>query len=102
MKRAILNLSVKPGKVLIDGTHKPDLNIDTQTIIGGDSLIDEISAASIVAKVYRDNLMIEFDKQYPKYGFLSHKGYGTKAHKAAILKYGPTSIHRMTFKGVVS
>ena len=77
MKRAILNLSVEPGKVLIDGTHKPDLNVDTQTIIGGDSLIDEISAASIVAKVYRDNLMIEFDKQYPKYGFLSHKGYGT-------------------------
>ena len=73
MKRAILNLSVEPGKVLIDGTHKPDLNVDTQTIIGGDSLIDEISAASIVAKVYRDNLMIEFDKQYPKYGFLSHK-----------------------------
>ena len=102
MKRAILNLSVEPGKVLIDGTHKPDLNVDTQTIIGGDSLIDEISAASIVAKVYRDNLMIEFDKQYPKYGFLSHKGYGTKAHKEAILKYGPTSIHRMTFKGVVS
>ena len=102
MKRAILNLSVEPGKVLIDGTHKPDLNVDAQTIIGGDSLIDEISAASIVAKVYRDNLMIEFDKQYPKYGFLSHKGYGTKAHKEAILKYGPTSIHRLTFKGVVS
>jgi len=102
MKRAILNLSVEPEKVLIDGTHKPDLNIDTQTIIGGDSLIDEISAASIIAKVYRDNLMIEFDKQYPKYGFSSHKGYGTKDHKGAILKYGPTPIHRITFKGVVS
>ena len=69
MKRAILNLSVEPEKVLIDGTHKPDLNIDTETVIGGDSLIDEISAASIVAKVYRDNLMIEIDKKYPKYGF---------------------------------
>ena len=102
MKRAILNLSVKPEKVLIDGTHKPDLNIDTQTVIGGDSLIDEISAASIVAKVYRDNLMIEIDKKYPKYGFSSHKGYGTKSHKDAILKYGPTPIHRVTFKGVVS
>jgi ribonuclease HII len=102
MKRAILNLSVEPEKVLIDGTHKPDLNIDTQTVIGGDSLIDEISAASIVAKVYRDNLMIEIDKKYPKYGFSSHKGYGTKSHKDAILKYGLTPIHRVTFKGVVS
>ena len=69
MKRAILNLSVEPEKVLIDGTHKPDLNIDTQTVIGGDSLIDEISAASIIAKVYRDNLMIKIDKKFPKYGF---------------------------------
>ena len=102
MKRAILNLSVEPEKVLIDGTHKPDLNIDTQTVIGGDSLIDEISAASIIAKVYRDNLMIEIDKKYPKYGFSSHKGYGTKSHKEAVLKYGPTPIHRVTFKGVVS
>ena len=102
MKRAILNLSVKPEKVLIDGVHKPDLDLDTQTIIGGDSLVDEISAASIIAKVYRDNLMIEIDKKYPEYGFSKHKGYGTKEHKQAILNYGSTPIHRVTFKGVLN
>ena len=102
MKRAILNLSVKPEKVLIDGVHKPDLDLDTQTIIGGDSLVEEISAASIIAKVYRDNLMIEIDKKYPEYGFSQHKGYGTKVHKEAILNHGPTPIHRLTFKGVLN
>tara|TARA_X000000368_G_C23012592_1_gene704215 strand:- start:356 stop:901 length:546 start_codon:yes stop_codon:yes gene_type:complete len=102
MKRAILNLSVEPGKILIDGIHKPDLNTDTQTIISGDSYIDEISAASIIAKVYRDNLMMQFDKEYPNFYFSSHMGYGTKMHKAAIKKYGITPIHRKSFKGVVS
>jgi ribonuclease HII len=102
MKRAILNLSVKPGKILIDGIHKPDLNTDTQTIISGDSYIDQISAASIIAKVYRDNLMMQFDKEYPNFYFSSHMGYGTKIHKAAIKKYGITPIHRKTFKGVAS
>ena len=102
MKRAILNLSVEPGKILIDGIHKPDLNTDTQTIISGDSYIDEISAASIIAKVYRDNLMMQFDKKYPNFYFSSHMGYGTKVHKAAIKKYGITPIHRKTFNGVVS
>jgi len=82
MKRAILNLSVEPGKILVDGTHKPDLDI--------------------VAKVYRDNLMMQFDKKYPDYYFSSHKGYGTKIHKAAIKKHGITPIHRKTFKGVVA
>ena len=67
MKRAILNLSVKPGKILVDGVHKPDLDIDTQTIIKGDSYIDEISAASIIAKVYRDNLMIELAQEFSDY-----------------------------------
>lgn len=102
MKRAILNLSVKPGKILIDGIHKPDLNTDTQTIISGDSYIDEISAASIIAKVYRDNLMMQFDKEYPNFFFSSHMGYGTKMHKAALKKYGITPIHRKTFRGVVN
>jgi ribonuclease HII len=102
MKRAILNLTVEPGKILVDGMHKPDLDIDTQTIVGGDSVVDEISAASIIAKVYRDNLMMQFDKKYPDYYFSSHKGYGTKIHKAAIKKHGITPIHRKTFKGVVA
>jgi ribonuclease HII len=102
MKRAILKLSVEPGKILIDGIHKPDLNTDTQTIISGDSYIDEISAASIIAKVYRDNLMMQFDKEYPNFFFSSHMGYGTKMHKAALKKYGITPIHRKTFRGVVN
>ena len=102
MKRAILNLSVKPVKILVDGVHKPDLDIDTQAIIKGDSYIDEISAASIIAKVYRDNLMMQFDKKYPNFYFSSHKGYGTKLHKAAINKYGITPVHRKTFKGVIN
>jgi ribonuclease HII len=102
MKRSILNLSVKPVKILVDGVHKPDLDIDTQTIIKGDSYIDEISAASIIAKVYRDNLMMQFDKKYPNFYFSSHKGYGTKLHKAAINKYGITPVHRKTFKGVIN
>ena len=102
MKRAILNLSVKPVKILVDGVHKPDLDIDTQAIIKGDSYINEISAASIIAKVYRDNLMMQFDKKYPNFYLSSHKGYGTKLHKAAINKYGITPVHRKTFKGVIN
>ena len=102
MKRAILNLSVIPGMILVDGTHKPDIQIDAKTIIGGDSIVDEISAASIIAKVYRDNLMIKFDNDYPNFYFAKHKGYGTKLHLEAIKKHGITSIHRKTFKGVLS
>ena len=100
MKRAILNLSVKPDLVLVDGIHKPDLDIKMESIIGGDALIKEISAASIIAKVYRDNLMIEYDKSYPLYGFKNHKGYGTKEHLDLIKINGASSIHRKSFKGV--
>ena len=100
MKRAILNLSVKPDLVLVDGIHKPDLDIKMESIIGGDALIKEISAASIIAKVYRDNIMIEYDKSYPLYGFKNHKGYGTKQHLDLIKINGASSIHRKSFKGV--
>ena len=100
MKRAILNLTVKPDKVLVDGTHKPNIELPVQTIIDGDSLIAEISAASIIAKVYRDNLMKEIDSNYPIYGFAKHKGYGTKYHLEAIKAHGYCAIHRKTFKGV--
>ncbi len=101
MKRAILNLPIIPDEVLVDGNKKPDTDLRTQTIIGGDSLIAEISAASIIAKVYRDNLMIEFNNKYPNYGFAQHKGYGTKAHLESIKSFGYCSIHRKTFKGVI-
>ena len=100
MKRAILNLSVKPDLVLVDGIHKPDLDIKMEAIIGGDALKKEISAASIIAKVYRDNLMVEYDKSFPNYGFGKHKGYGTKQHLNSIRVNGICSIHRKSFKGV--
>lgn len=100
MKRAILNLSVEPGKILVDGTHKPDLDIDTQTIIGGDSVVDEISAASIIAKVYRDNLMSSLSKKFSNYLWEKNSGYGTKEHLSAIKKYGISSHHRKSFAPV--
>ena len=102
MKRAILNLPIKPTLVLVDGIYKPDLDIPMKTIIGGDSLEDAISAASIIAKVYRDNLMIEYNKIYPDYSFEKNKGYGTKEHFFAIQKKGICKIHRKSFKGVLS
>jgi len=100
MKRAILNLSVKPGKILIDGVHKPDLDIDTQTIIKGDSYIDEISAASIIAKVYRDRFMIRLSKKFSNYAWDRNFGYGTKAHFEGLKKFGVTSHHRKGFKPI--
>ena len=101
MKRAILNLPIKPAMVLVDGIYKPDLNIPMKTIIGGDSTEAEISAASIIAKVYRDNLMISYDKKYPAYCFNQNKGYGTQKHLDALKKVGYSKIHRRTFKGVL-
>ena len=101
MKRAILNLPIKPTKILVDGIHKPDLDIEMEVIIGGDSLIKQISAASIIAKVYRDNLMYKFDKKFSVYGFKNNKGYGTKQHYSALEINGHSIIHRRTFKGVL-
>ena len=101
MKRAILNLPIKPTKILVDGIHKPDLDIEMEVIIGGDSLIKQISAASIIAKVYRDNLMYKFDKKFSVYGFKNNKGYGTKQHYSALEINGHSTIHRRTFKGVL-
>jgi len=100
MKRAVLNLSVKPSKILVDGIHKPDINFEMEAIIKGDSIIDEISAASIIAKVERDKYMTKIDKKFPNYGFKDHKGYGTKYHYEKINLLGITKIHRKTFKGV--
>ena len=102
MKRAILNLPIRPSLVLVDGTYKLDLDIPMETIIGGDSCEDTISAASIIAKVYRDKLMIEYDMKFPKYNFISNKGYGTKDHLNALKAYGHSNIHRKTFKGVLN
>lgn len=99
MRRAIEKLSTMPQKALIDGNKIPQLlAIPAEAIIGGDALIAEISAASILAKVTRDHQLVELDKLYPNYNFARHKGYGTKEHLAAINKYGAIpGIHRMTF-----
>ncbi|OGV33658.1 MAG: ribonuclease HII [Legionellales bacterium RIFCSPHIGHO2_12_FULL_35_11] len=97
MKRAILNLPIKPDKVLIDGKFIPDIDIPCEAIIKGDLTINSISAASILAKVMRDNEMSLMEKMYPGYGFAKHKGYPTKEHRIALDKLGPTAIHRMSY-----
>ena len=102
MKKAILKLPIKPTLVLVDGIHKPDLDIPMRAIIGGDSIEEAISAASIIAKVYRDNLMMKYEIQYPKFNFKKNKGYGTKEHFEAIKKNGCCEIHRKSFKGVIN
>lgn len=99
MKRAINALNITPDKALIDGNKTPPrLTVAAEAIVGGDALIAEISAASILAKVTRDRQLIELDRFYPQYGFAKHKGYGTKLHLEAIAKYGVINgIHRTSF-----
>ena len=97
MERAIGQLSVRPELALIDGNREKDFGIPVQTVVKGDSLSASIAAASVLAKVTRDDMMLELAKDYPEYGFEIHKGYGTKAHYAALTAHGPSPIHRMTF-----
>ncbi len=97
MERAIAQLSVKPDLALIDGNREKDFGIPVQTVVKGDSLSASIAAASILAKVTRDDIMLQMAQQYPEYQFDVHKGYGTKAHYAALAQHGPCAIHRMTF-----
>ena len=97
MEQAIAQLSVKPDLALIDGNRERDFGVPVQTVVHGDSLSASIAAASILAKVARDDLMLQMAQEYPQYGFEIHKGYGTKAHYAALEAYGPCPIHRMTF-----
>ncbi|MAB62305.1 MAG: ribonuclease HII [Pseudoalteromonas sp.] len=101
MSRAVEGLSVKPEFVFIDGNRVPSqLTVPAQAVVKGDSLVEEISAASILAKVARDEEMIELDERYPDYGFAGHKGYPTKAHFAALEQYGAIAEHRKSFKPV--
>jgi len=100
MQRAIDNLSIEPELVLVDGKFCPKIPFPCEAIIKGDSKVEAISAASILAKVSRDNEMILLDDQYPGYGFAKHKGYPTKFHIDALQKLGVTSIHRKSFKPV--
>lgn len=97
MERAIAQLDLKPELALIDGNRAKDFGLPVQTVIKGDSLSASIAAASILAKVTRDDLMLEAAKEYPQYAFEVHKGYGTKAHYEALSTHGPSPIHRMTF-----
>lgn len=97
MERAVSQLSIKPEILLIDGNRQKDFGIPVETVIKGDSLSASIAAASILAKVTRDDLMLEMAEKYPQYGFDIHKGYGTKAHYTALAEHGPCPAHRISF-----
>ena len=101
MQQAVLRLSTKPSTVFIDGNQSPKLvGYHVETIIKGDDKVRAISAASVLAKVTRDQLMIDYDQRYPGYGFAQHKGYGTQRHMAALQRLGPSPIHRCSFAPV--
>lgn len=100
MQRAVENLKISPHLVLVDGNRVPNLEIPAQAIVKGDSLVAEISAASILAKVARDQEMKELDQQYPQYAFAQHKGYPTKLHLEKLAEFGPLPQHRRSFAPV--
>ncbi len=97
MRRAMEQLAVRPSIALIDGNREKDFGLPVRTIVKGDSLSANIAAASILAKVTRDDFMMQQAELYPQYGFEVHKGYGTRAHYDALRQYGPCPIHRKTF-----
>ena len=97
MRGAVEQLSVRPDLCLVDGNRDPGLGLPTKTVVRGDAACASIAAASILAKVTRDRLMVQLDAQYSGYGFVAHKGYGTKAHYAAIAALGLCPIHRRSF-----
>ena len=102
MQRAVEALSIQPNKVWVDGLYIPKISIPCEAVVKGDSLIYAISAASILAKVYRDSEMTDLDRRYPGYGLAAHKGYATKEHQMALTKLGPSAIHRKSFRMVYS
>ena len=105
MHRSIAGLNIMPSKVLVDGNRLPDLRfngtlISGEAIVGGDDHVAAISAASIIAKTCRDDMMLELDKRYPQYEFARHKGYGTEIHRARLQEFGPCPEHRQSFAPV--
>ena len=103
MSRAVHRLAVRPTHVQVDGDHAPRLEdpaCSLETVIRGDATVPAISAASILAKVHRDGLMVALDERYPGYGFAAHKGYGTAAHLTALRRLGPSPEHRVSFAPV--
>ena len=101
MEIAVKKLNPKPDFLLIDGNIRTSLLIPQQAVIGGDSICNSIAAASIIAKVARDLIMDDYHNIHPEYNFKKHKGYPTKEHFEALRKFGPCSIHRKTFRGVL-
>ena len=100
MQRAVEGLSITPDFVLVDGNRIPNLSMPAQAVVKGDALVQEISAAAILAKVTRDLEMVELDKQFPEYGFAKHKGYPTALHFEKLSQYGATPFHRKSFAPV--
>lgn len=100
MRRAVLELKVQPQQLLVDGLYCPQTGIPSRAIVKGDSKIAAISAASILAKTARDQLMLQLHQEYPHYGFAEHKGYPTVVHLAALRTHGVSAIHRKSFKPV--
>jgi ribonuclease HII len=100
MRRAVLGLRLKPKMVLVDGNRLPTLDMPAEAIVKGDALVPAISAASILAKVYRDRWCVQVDEQFPQYGFAGHKGYGTAVHMAALREHGACIHHRRSFAPV--
>ena len=100
MQRAVIGLRLKPSKVLVDGNQLPVLDVLAEAIVKGDSKVQAISAASILAKVHRDRLCLTMHAQYPEYSFHLHKGYGTAAHLAALQEFGASPWHRKSFSPV--
>jgi len=100
MQRAVNGLHIQPDEVLVDGNRLPDLSMSAQAIVKGDSKVQAISAASILAKVERDKLMVDYHQHYPDFAFHVHKGYGTKQHVAEIEQFGFLEVHRRTFNPV--
>ena len=100
MRRAVLGLQSRPVKVLVDGNRCPDLPYRVEAVVGGDASVQAISAASILAKVARDEEMLAHDRSYPQYKFARHKGYATREHLACLRKFGASPIHRRTFRPV--
>jgi ribonuclease HII len=100
MRRAVEGLRLKPNRVLVDGNRIPTLTVVAQAVVGGDALVPAISAASILAKVWRDRWCQAFHLEYPQYGFATHKGYGTAEHLAALRAHGACPQHRRTFRPV--
>jgi ribonuclease HII len=100
MKKAVEGLSIQPEHVWVDGNKLPQWHYSAEAVVKGDSRVQAIAAASILAKVTRDREMIAFDEQYPSYGFATHKGYPTKVHIAALERLGVTPIHRLSYAPV--